>query len=111
MYIALTWWTNAECLILQLNISGCDCVPNDCGQTTDAFNQLTKSTEQCFDDYNLPINDVAKKVLEDADNLHKIIGQLYKQNPQSQTNAETQYSFDLKLIENAVRMENKWCHY
>ena len=109
-YILLAQWTNAY-FTLQLNISGCDCVPDDCEQTTNAFEQLTQSTEKCFADYNLPISDVAKKILNDADDLHTIIGQLYEQNPKSHTNAEAKYSFDLKIVENTVKMENKWCHY
>ena len=98
-------------ILLQLNISGCNCVPEDCEQTTNVFQQLTQSTEHCFADFNYPINDVAKKILNDADYLHTIIEQLHEQNPQSQTNVEAEYSFDLKIIENTLKMENKWCHY
>ena len=97
--------------LLQLNISGCDCVPEDCEQTNNAFEQLTQSTEQCFADFNFPINDVARKILNDADDLHTIIEKLYEQNPQSYTNAEAEYYFDLKSIESIVKIENKWCHY
>ena len=56
--------------LLQLNVSGCDCVPEDCEQTNNAFEQLTQSTEQCFADFNFPINDVARKILNDADDLY-----------------------------------------
>ena len=110
VYICIySLWTNV--FLLQLNISGCDCVPEDCEQTTNAFDVLTQSTEHCFADYNIPISDVARKVLNDASDLRTIIEQLQQQNPQSQTNVEAEYSFDLKIIENAVKIENKWCHY
>ena len=72
---------------------------------------MTQSTEHCFADYNIPISDVARKILNDASDLRTIIEQLQQQNPQSQTNVEAEYSFDLKIIENAVKIENKWCHY
>ena len=87
--------------ILQLNISGCDCVPKDCEQTTNAFQQLTQSTEHCFADYNYPINDVANKILNDAQYLHTIIGQLYDLNPNSENVA----------VETKVKVESEWCHY
>ena len=96
---------------MQLNISGCDCIPEGCEQTNNAFQQLTQSTEECFADYNFPINDVAKKILNDANSLRAIIEKLHEQNPQSHTNAKVEYLFDLKLIESTVKMENKWCHY
>ena len=93
-----------------MNISGCDCVPKDCQQTSVAFQQLQQSTEHCFIG-NYPINDIANKILEDARYLRIIIQQLNKQNPQSQNNLEVEYSFNSKTIENTVKVENKWCNY
>ena len=98
-------------ILLQLNISGCDCAPTDCEKTTVAFQQLQQSTKHCFADFNYPINDVAKKILNDAEYLRTVIEQLYKQNSQSQANSEAQYSFKPKIIEKTVKVENKWCHY
>jgi len=96
-------------ILLQLNISGCDCAPKDCEQTTIAFQQLVQSTEHCFADFSYPINDVARKILNDTEYLRAIIEQLYNQNSQSQTAVE--FSFDLKAIETSVKVENEWCHY
>ena len=66
--------------ILQLNISGCECTPTNCEQTTIAFQQLQRSTRRCFANFNYPINDVAKSILNDAGDLCKIIEQLHKEN-------------------------------
>ena len=72
---------NTECnFILQLNTSGCECAPTNCEQTTTAFQRLQKSTKRCFANFNYPINDVAKSILNDANDLRAIIEQLYKQN-------------------------------
>ena len=90
-------------------MSGCDCAPKHCQQTTIAFQQLEQSTKHCFSRFNHPINDVAKKILNDADYLRTIIEQLYNQNPQGHTVAEC--SFDFKTIETNVKVENEWCHY
>ena len=46
-----------------MNVSGCNCTPKDCQQTTVAFQQLIQSTKHCFDDSNHPINDVANAIL------------------------------------------------
>jgi len=96
---------------LQLNVSGCECEPEDCRQTTIAFQQLEQSltTENCFADLNNPVNDVAKKILDDADYLRLIIEQLHNQNPKSQTVVE--HSFNFKAIETNSKVENKWCNY
>ena len=77
-------------------------------QTNIAFQQLQQSTKHCFADFNYPINDVAKNILNDADDLRTIIEQLHKQN---QENSEANYSFDHKIIEKTIKVENKWCHY
>lgn len=97
--------------LLQLNISGCNCAPKNCEQTTIAFQQLQQSTEHCFADFNYPINNVAKSILNNAEYLRTIIIQLYKRNPQSQSNLEAQISFDAKIIEKTIKVENRWCHY
>ena len=64
-------------------------------QTNIAFQQLQQSTKHCFADFNYPINDVAKNILNDADDLHTIIEQLHKQN---QKNSEANYLFDPKRL-------------
>ena len=87
--------------ILQLNISGCDCVPEDCEQTNNEFQQLTQLTEHCFADYNLPINDVANKIHNDAKYLRTIIEQLYNQNPHGKNFG----------VETKIKVESEWCHY
>ena len=83
--------------ILQLNVSGCECTPTNCEQTNIVFQQLQQSTKHCFADFNYPINDVAKNILNDADDLRTIIEQLHSQNPPSQTAPEC--SFSLHTIE------------
>ena len=87
--------------MLQLNISGCDCVPEDCEQTNNAFQQLAQSTEQCFADYNLPINDVARKIHNDAKYLRAIIERLYNQNPHGKNST----------VETKIKVKSDWCHY
>ena len=93
-----------------MNVSGCNCTPKDCQQTTVAFQQLIQSTKHCFDDSNYPINDVANAILSDTEYLRAVIENLYEQNPQSRHNV-VELSFNLTAIENIVKVENKWCHY
>ena len=85
-----------------MNISGCECTPTNCEETNTAFEQLKQSTKHCFADatYSYPsINDVAKNILNDADDLRKIIAQLRKQNHNGQSATVN------------VKLESEWCHY
>ena len=95
-------WISTECkFILQLNISGCECTPTNCEQTTIAFQQLQRSTRRCFADFNYPINDMARIILNNADDLRAMIEQLYKQNVHHHHHS---------TIVN-VPVQSEWCYY
>lgn len=60
-------------------------------------------------DYNLPINDVARKIRDDANELVKVIEKLQEKNPKSDTDDE--HSFNYAHIKANVMVANRWCHY
>ena len=112
---------NTASFFMQLNSSDCDCVPNNCEQTNTAFQQLNQSTEQCFEDYNIPISDVARKIWNDAGKLFEVIEKLQEDNPRNHTVEDCPFNFkqienDVKVenyiqTENGVIVENQWCYY
>ena len=104
-----------------MNSSECNCVPNNCEQADNAFEQLKNSTDSCFEDYNIPMNTVASKIRRDTEKLRKAVEKLLEVNPRSQTIED--YSFNYKQIENEVMVktfkqtekgsiaEDQWCYY
>ena len=95
-------------IILQLNTSGCDCLPNDCDKANREFELLKQSTEYCFHDGNNPINNVAHQIKNDARHLHYIIKQLesYDEIPDVM-----ECSFSFKAIKKVIAVDDKWCNY
>ena len=109
-------------LTQQLNISHCECAPDNCEQANIAFQQLDQSTQHCFERGNIPIRDVARQIGRDARELFKVIDKLLEENRNHHT-VEGGCSFSYKQIENDVKVENhrqtengvivesQWCHY
>ena len=58
---------------MQLNTSGCECLPNDCDKANKTLEFLNQSTEHCFFEGNVPINSVAHKIRGDAHHLHNLL--------------------------------------
>ena len=102
-------------LIQQLNSSECCCAPNNCEQTDIAFKKLKNSTERCFEDGNIPISTVAKKIKRDADKLRRAVEKLLEVNPRSHTTEDC--SFNYTQIESEAKYkqpekeEIQWCYY
>lgn len=87
-----------------MNISGCDCVPEDCEQADIAFQRLNKSTEGCFNE-SIPLHDVATNILHDAEPLRKIIDKLREVNPMN-NNINEDCSINNKNINNEEKPKN-----
>ena len=106
-----------------MNSSDCDCVPDNCEQTDITFKQLEESTEYCFEDYNIPISDVTRKIWNDAGTLRDVIEKLREGNPMPRSHTIKDCSFNYKQIESDVKVENymqtedgvivenQWCHH
>ena len=100
-----------------MNTSDCDCAPTDCEQTNTALQQLNESVEHCFEDYNLPISDVARKIWNDAGKLLEVIENLLEGNRnhtiEDGSFNHTQIENDVKVknYKNGAIVENQWCYY
>jgi len=60
-------------------------------------------------DYNIPINDVARKIRDDAHELLKVIDKLQDENPKN--DAVEEWSFNYKQIKTDIKIQDQWCHY
>ena len=111
-------------------------MPEDCEQANITFQTLHQSTASCFKGGNIPVEDVAKKILEDAETLRTVIDELQKVNPNTAEDCSSNYNdlnneenfkrnniaeeFNYHKIKNDVKIEiskdgsstkKQWCYY
>lgn len=102
--------------LFQLNVSGCDCLPDDCDRANSTYELLTQSTAHCFLNGNIPINSVAQRIRNDAGHLHYIIKRLkreihLKQDQSLENHNDLECSFDFAAIKVLITTDDEWCIY
>ena len=111
-------------------------MPEDCEQANIAFQTLHQSTTHCFNDQNIPLEDVTQKILDDAKALRTVIDELREVNPNTAEDCSFNHNdvnneenpernniaeeFNYHKIKNDVRIEvskdgsstkKQWCYY
>ena len=98
-----------------MNTSGCDCFPDDCDQANRSFEQLEHFTEHCFLNGNNPINNVARRIRNDAGHLRDMIKKLEREarlrQNQGLDDDALKCPFDYSAINAIIITDNKWCNY
>ena len=77
-------------------------MPEDCEQANIAFQTLRQSTASCFKGGNIPVEDIAKKILEDAETLRIVIDELREVNSNTAEDCSSNYN-NLNNEENPER--------